>query len=188
MIERYNLSFAARLVLADPTLQIACGSISDEITDYIGVNMRESWKQRRFNKGRQTIACLLFKGKKLCLALALDPKKLASTKYRVIDASDTRRYSNTPTLIKLTSPRQVKYAKELIAQMMDELQVEHTAEVRVRPESKYLLKRESLEKLVQSGRAKLYNVDASTAEFFEQKKAEMDAEDEVADADSSEQE
>jgi predicted transport protein len=152
-----------------------CGTLTDELLAYDGVNMRESWKQRRFNKGRNTVASLLFKGKKLCLALALDPAYLEGSKYKIENVSDTRRYSQTPTLIKLTSARKVKYAKELIALMMADMSVQRDPQKGPATDTeRYMIVRESVEVLVSRGQAKLYNVDAATTNFFNQKKLETE--------------
>ena len=171
LIKRYNFSYAARLVLADPILQVASGTLTDEILAYKGVKVRESWKQKRFNKGRKTVACLLFKGKKLCLALALDPVRFADTKYRVTNVSEVKRFAQTPTLIKLTSARKMKYAKELIALMMEEIGAPRMEGAGPEEDAtKYLLRRESPEKLVSRGLARTYEVDASATEFFNKSK------------------
>ena len=53
-------------------------------------------------------------GKKCCASFALDPKDYENSKYFFKDVSDVKKYEKTPLLMKITSPRKVKYTKELL--------------------------------------------------------------------------
>ena len=81
---------------------------------YYGVKVRKSWKKETIYKGRTVFALLTFKGKKLCVSFALDPKEYENSKYFFKDVSDVKKYEKTPLLMKITSPRKVKYTKELL--------------------------------------------------------------------------
>lgn len=85
-------------------------------------------------KGRATTACESFRykglvaklailGKTLKVYLALDPAEFEGTKYRVKDASNRKRYSEVPCLLKIKSNRALKYCKELIDLIMERKEV-----------------------------------------------------------------
>ena len=114
---RYIFSFRAKLIQAPPEIQQRYGELADEVNSYDRVKMSVSWKQVRIYAGRNTLAALLFKGRKLCMAFALDPKEYEDTKYRGKDLSEIKRFRKTPMLLKLTSPRKVRYAKHLFAEV-----------------------------------------------------------------------
>lgn len=110
---QYNYSFKAKLILASPEVQQQYRDIINFVRPY-GVKTSISWKQERIYLGRNTFAMLVFKGKKLCVAYALNPKEYEDTKYHVIDLSEVKRFAKTPTLLKITSERKQKYVLELL--------------------------------------------------------------------------
>lgn len=110
---RYNFSFEARLLQTTEENKKYYAEIIHTLKSY-GVKTSRSWKQDRIYLGRTTYGVLLFKGKRLCLALALDPKRYEDTKYKGIDLSGIKRFEDTPMLIKLTSDRKMKYCGELL--------------------------------------------------------------------------
>ena len=107
---RYNFSFRARLIQSGPEVQSFFGRIMDEINAHEGVKTSTSWRQMRVYKGRKTYALILFKGKTLCVAYALDPAEFAETKYHGQDMSEVRRFEKTPMLLKVFSERKAGYA------------------------------------------------------------------------------
>lgn len=110
---QYNYSFKAKLILSTPEVQKQYRDLIHYVRQY-GVKTSLSWKQERIYLGRNTYAMLVFKGKKLCVAYALDPKEYEETKYRLIDLSEVKRFVKTPALIKLSSERKQKYSYELL--------------------------------------------------------------------------
>lgn len=114
---RYVFSFSAKLIQSPQEVQQRYGEIMDEVNAYAKVKTSVSWRQLRIYQGRKTLAVMLFKGRKLCMAFALNPKDYEETKYRGIDLSEVKRFEKTPMLLKLTSPRKVKYAKYLFEQV-----------------------------------------------------------------------
>ena len=84
------------------------------------VNLATSKKQVRVFKGRKTLANIFFRGKTLCVTLALNPQEYIETKYRGEDVSNVKRFQNTPMLIRLTSSRKVEYTKHLLSQCLKE--------------------------------------------------------------------
>ena len=113
---RYNYSFRARLIQSSAEIQSYYGQLIDEIAAYSGLKTKISWRQQRIYVGRKTVAYLLFKGKKLCIALALDPADYSETKYRGLDMSNVKRFAKTPMLLKVVSERKARYAKYLLAE------------------------------------------------------------------------
>ena len=114
---RYVFSFSAKLIQSPQEVQQRYGEIMDDVNAYAKVKTSVSWRQLRIYQGRKTLAVMLFKGRKLCMAFALNPKDYEETKYRGMDLSEVKRFEKTPMLLKLTSPRKVKYAKYLFEQV-----------------------------------------------------------------------
>lgn len=121
---RYNFSFLARLIQSPLDTKARYGVLADEIASYKGLKSKIGWKQQRIYTGRNTVAYLLFKGKKLCMAFALDPAEYSETKYRGKDMSHVKRFAKTPLLLKITSERKVRYAEHLLAAVCAKLDVE----------------------------------------------------------------
>ena len=114
----YSYSFRARLIQSIDEVKERYFEIIDEVASYEEIKQVESFKKVRIYSGRRTLALLVFKGKTLCLAMDLDITKL-DPKYRVKDVSSKKIFSKTPVLIKLTSKRKVKYARELLAMLFE---------------------------------------------------------------------
>lgn len=111
---RFNFSFKARLIQSPAEQQARYGRIQDEIKAHPKLKTSISWRQERIYSGRTWIATLLFKGRRLCMAFALDPAEFADTKYEGIDVHEVKRFERTPLLIKLTSDRKTKFCCELL--------------------------------------------------------------------------
>lgn len=116
---RMNYSFEAKVLRASEDVQQRYLAILNEIALYQGLKVSGSSKQQRIYKGRKTLGLIMFRGRTLCLALALDPQEYAETKYRGIDMSEKKRFAATPMLFKLTSARKLEYAKYLLVQLAD---------------------------------------------------------------------
>lgn len=141
---RYSYSFLARLVLAADDVKGYYSELIDEIASYKKMRVRASRRQQNVNIGRQRVAAILFKGKKLCLALALDPAEYAGTKYRGKDASAMKRFAATPMLFKVDSARKIKYAKYLIARLAEQNGLEQGKVVPVKGDEVPALTRDEL--------------------------------------------
>ena len=117
ILVRYNYSFRAKLIQAPADVQGRFGQLMDEFESYPQVRTKESWRQIRVYTGRTTLASVFFKGRKLSVAFALDPKEYEETKYHGQDVSSIRRYAKTPLLLKVFSDRKLGYAKYLFSQV-----------------------------------------------------------------------
>lgn len=110
----YNFSFFAKLVQSPPEQQARYGAIVAEIAAHPALKRAVSWRHERIYAGKKHVANILFKGRRLCVAFALDPEKLKDSKYHGIDMRGVKRYANTPFLLKITSDRKARFACELL--------------------------------------------------------------------------
>ncbi len=115
---RYRSSFASRLIQAEAPIQDYYTVIKNHILSYKGVKCRTSWNYELFNKGRTQCVKLNVKGKALTLELPLDPKAYNVNKYHFTDRSDSPKFEKLPMLMKVKSDRSLKYALELIDEVM----------------------------------------------------------------------
>ena len=80
-------------------------------------------------KGRYSSRCETFRykgliakvalgGKAVKVFLAIDPQSLEGSKYHYRDMSEKKQYAEVPTMIKVRSPRGLKYFKELVDLLM----------------------------------------------------------------------
>lgn len=114
-----NWSFKARLHNASDAMKKRYFLLLDELATYKGVKTSGSWDKVRVYIGRQTYGAMTFRGKTLCLAMALNPADYAETKYVFDDISNVARFVATPMLVRLSSDRQVKYLCELLVALFD---------------------------------------------------------------------
>ena len=115
---RYRSSFMSRLIQADKEIQDYYTVLKNTLLSYKGVKERISWNYESFNKGRFQCAKLNIKGRTLTLYLALDPKNYNAGKYHFTDLSDNPKFDKVPMLLKIRSDRALRYAVELIEDLM----------------------------------------------------------------------
>lgn len=117
---RYSLGFEAKLRLSSDEVKERYVSLMNELAVYEGLKVKPSYRQQRIYKGRKTLGLIVFRGKTLCVAFALNPAEYAETKFRGIDKSDSKRFAKTPMFMKLTSQRKLDYVKYLLVQLAEE--------------------------------------------------------------------
>ncbi|MBR6411226.1 MAG: hypothetical protein IKS35_07570, partial [Clostridia bacterium] len=125
---RYNRSFLAKLIQSDDELKERYSILKNELLSY-GATCRMSWTNESFRVSRPYCAKFAIRGKTLSLFLALHPSDYDDTKYIYDDFSDVKRYEGTPMRLKLRSDRSVRWAIELIAEMMEQLGKEKQEDV-----------------------------------------------------------
>ncbi len=113
---RYNFSFRARLIQATPAVQGYCGVLLGAVQACVGLRLTYGRRQVYVHRGRKQVAQFLFKGRTLCAAFALDPLEYMATKYHGEDVSGWKRFAKTPMLLRIVSPRKLRYALHLLAQ------------------------------------------------------------------------
>lgn len=118
---RYDRSFTAKMMQTTDTNKSYYSELKNELLSYKKVHTRISWKLDSFRKGRNAVARIAVRGKTLCLYLALDPKKYEESKYIVEDVSEVKKNEDTPCLYRIKNDRRLRYAKELIAEIMASL-------------------------------------------------------------------
>jgi len=112
-IVRSDYSFKSKLILSANEVKNYYKEIYAHATSF-GVKVRKSWGKETIYLGRKVFAILTFKGKKLCVSFALNPKDYENSKYFFKDVSEVKKFEKTPLLMKITSSRKVKYTKELL--------------------------------------------------------------------------
>ena len=111
-------TFAQKLEEADDVLAGRYAQISALLGRIKKVRVIRGKKRESYSKGRNAVAKLVIRGKTLNVYLGLDPNDYVGTKYRFVDKTDSKTYQKTPMQLKLTSDRQTKWAKELIADLV----------------------------------------------------------------------
>ena len=119
----YRSSFTSRLIQSPDNLKNYYTAIKNCLLSYTGVKAKASWNYESFTKGRTQCAKINVKGKALTLNLALDPKEYSVTKYHFTDLSDNPKFASLSMLLKVKSDRGLKYALELIAEVMSKLEI-----------------------------------------------------------------
>lgn len=117
---RYTLGFEAKLLRSSDEIKERYIALRNEIALYTDVKVKGSYRQQRIYKGRKTLGVILFRGKTLCIALALNPAEYEETKFRGIDKSDSKRFEKTPMMMKLTSQRKLDYVRYLLVQLAED--------------------------------------------------------------------
>ena len=147
----YRSSFMSRLIQADPDIQGYYTVIKNALLSYKGVKARTSWNYESFNKGRIQCAKLNIKGRTLSLYLALAPEEYNATKYHFVDASGNGKFDKVPMMLKIRSDRALKYAVELI----DELMKAHGIEAGTKQNVDYRMPYETTEALAERDLVKI---------------------------------
>ncbi len=118
----YLYSFASRLITTGNPNQLYYSEIKNELLSYAGVKSKESFRHETFNLKRNFIAMTSVKGKTLCLYLPLKSDEVKA-KYRLKDVTLGGKELG---LLKVRSDRSLKYARELIAVVMEDMNAEKT--------------------------------------------------------------
>ena len=149
---QYNRSFLARITQASDEVKERYSALKNHILSYANVKPTLSWKRERFSIGRNTFACFVMRGKKICLCFATDPKRFDGTKYKVIDLSERSPKSKLPCKYRITSDRRVTYAKEIIDTLLAEFSVEKLTDY---AEQNYTMPYRETEALISDGLIKV---------------------------------
>ena len=112
--ERKRKSFDEKFKELSEEMQQRYLEVSDYLLSIPGIKSSKSKFSTSFKYKNAVIVRATVRGKTVNLYLALDPKKYADTKYAFKDVSEIKAYQNCGMRIKLTSRRQVSFAKELI--------------------------------------------------------------------------
>ena len=141
---RYNRAFVAKMSMTADNLKAYYNVLKNTLLSYKGVKSRLSWCYDSYNRGRNPIAKINVRGGSLIVYLALDPSRYEGTKYRFRDVSFKKKYADVPMQIKIRSKRGLRYAVELVADIMAGLGIKQ-GEI---GDKEYAPARESLESLM----------------------------------------
>ena len=114
VIKSSNKTLKQRLSEAPEQTKEWFNKISEYLEDIPRVTVRETDKQITYKVGMHSIAKLKIIGKTINLYLNLEPSKYKNTKYKFIDVSSKKAHRLYPMRMKITSERKVKWAIELI--------------------------------------------------------------------------
>ncbi len=117
IIVTYNYSFEAKLRMSKASTRHMYSVLSEYLLSY-KLGKRRSWKNERYYLKGKTYSRMMFRGKTLCVCLAIDPKSLEGSKYRCEDMSGVKKYAAVPTMMRLKTGRAFKHTLELIQMMM----------------------------------------------------------------------
>ncbi len=159
---RFNFSYKAKLLQSPPEQQTRYMRLLDEVRAHPKLQTSISWRQERIYCGRKWIASFVFKGRRLCVAFALDPLEFVGSKYEGLDVGMIKRFEKTPMLLKITSERRTKFACELlqeVARRNDIRRVEAGKESRTTFKHVYKSTRE----LIRDGLVKVLTIGKGTA-------------------------
>lgn len=115
---RFRWSFLARLSQTNDVTRGYYAAVKGALLSYRRVNARISWNYETFTYGRRRCARIAVHGKTLLLFLALPPDTYDRDRYHFTDASDTAAYRDVPLRLPIRSARALKYALELIGEVM----------------------------------------------------------------------
>ena len=112
-------SFNAKLRQSEQDVKDYYLDVRNYLLSFKKVRSNTSWSYENFFLGRNSIAKLALRGKTLVLYTSLNFSEYENTKYHPKNMGDTKKYEDTPTMIKIKSTRGVKFAKELIDKLLD---------------------------------------------------------------------
>lgn len=114
---RKRRSFKRKLTLS-PLAKERYNDLKGYLKSVEGVRVIEGRYQVTYKYKNVPIVRFAIKGKTLNAYLALDPKEYEDTKYVFTDVSEVKKYANYSMRVKVSSARQVKWVKELIAKII----------------------------------------------------------------------
>lgn len=118
LLSMCSYTFEAKLILAEQQMKDFYTEIANFALSY-GVKVVRSAKRERIYLGRKLFANLTFSGKKLCVAMPLNPADYQDSKYKFKDMSEVKKFAGTPFVMKVTSGLKVRHIKELLTMMFE---------------------------------------------------------------------
>lgn len=110
-------SFKRKLTLS-PLAKERYNDLKGYLKAVEGIRVIEGRYQVTYKYKSVPIVRFAIKGKTLNAYLALDPKEYEDTKYVFTDVSEMKKYASYSMRVKVSSARQVKWVKELIAKIL----------------------------------------------------------------------
>ncbi|MBO5379397.1 MAG: uL15 family ribosomal protein [Clostridia bacterium] len=120
---KYSRSFTANLIQSDDTVKDYYSQLKNHILSYKGVKSKISWKFDSYNRGRDQLFKIKFRGKTILLYCAIDPEELDKAKYHH-EAINAKIFADVPTLLKVKSGLGLRKAKEVVDIVMAKFGIE----------------------------------------------------------------
>ena len=120
---KYSRSFTANLIQSDDTVKDYYSQLKNHILSYKGVKSKISWKFDSYNRGRDQLFKIKFRGKTILLYCAIDPEELDKAKYHH-EAINAKIFADVPTLLKVKSGLGLRKAKEVVDTVMAKFGIE----------------------------------------------------------------
>jgi len=114
-------SFTAKLCQSDVDVKEFYTELKAHVLSYKKVRSNVSWNYDNVHLGRNSIIKFAMRGKTLVMFTSLDFKAYENTKYHPRFMGDVKKYEDTPTMVKIKSTRAVKFAKELIDEILKDV-------------------------------------------------------------------
>ena len=102
-----------------PETKARYDEVSALLSSIVGARVIEAKKYRTFKVKNTPVARLVVRGKTLNVYLAISPESLAGSKYKFTDHSNSSKFKNYPTRVKVTSDRQLRWTKELVNRIIE---------------------------------------------------------------------
>ena len=115
-VKKIRKKFNTRMMYADPEAKEYYSEVKNYLVMYRARGRYSSRCETFRYKG--LVAKVALAGKSIKVFLAIDPASLVDSKYHFKDMSEKKQYAEVPTMIKVRSPRGLKYFKELVDLMM----------------------------------------------------------------------
>ena len=115
-VKKIRKKFNTRMMYADPEAKEYYSEVKNYLVMYRARGRYSSRCETFRYKG--LVAKVALAGKSIKVFLAIDPSSLVDSKYHFKDMSEKKQYAEVPTMIKVRSPRGLKYFKELVDLMM----------------------------------------------------------------------
>lgn len=124
IIYKYNLSYKARLIMAQNPCQDYYTELKNKLLSYKDIKSKISWKHESFTYNKNKIAMFLVKGKTLYVYLPLNPDDYKDNYIKVIDNRESNIGLDYPMSLKINGPRSLALALDCIAKVLENNMVE----------------------------------------------------------------
>ena len=117
--------FLAKLSQASAELKDYYNELKNYVLSFEKVNSRVSFYYDAINNGRNPILRFAIRGKTLCLFMATSVEKYEGSKYKV-EKTKNSRFKDYECLYRIKNERRMRYAKDLILDIMKSLNLSKT--------------------------------------------------------------
>lgn len=126
-MNRFNFqtkSFSEKLLTANDKLMFAYNEINLFLNQVENISVNRSIKFETYRLKNKPVCKLQIKGKTLNVYIALNPNAFKDSKYIYEDVSNINSFNNYQMKLRITSNRQLRWAKELLITRFKELGIE----------------------------------------------------------------